>query len=194
MKVEIWSDIMCPFCYIGKRKFEQALEKFDQADKVEVKWKTSEEINVDHFTIEHSLDAFGFQTLEQVKSSGKSAGAVYDYIDNTPAKGLQYYRLVEYDLDGSATYFPIKSILFDELKKPVEVYPNIVVSSVTAYFKQSTFKQVQLIDAMGRVVESKAIIREQAEVRFYLAGRSAGVYYLKFVGDENTITERIIKR
>ena len=28
MKVEIWSDVMCPFCYIGKRKFEKALEQF----------------------------------------------------------------------------------------------------------------------------------------------------------------------
>ena len=30
MKVEIWSDVMCPFCYIGKRKFEKALEKSGQ--------------------------------------------------------------------------------------------------------------------------------------------------------------------
>ena len=29
MKVEIWSDIMCPFCYIGKRNFEAALKEFE---------------------------------------------------------------------------------------------------------------------------------------------------------------------
>lgn len=40
MQVEIWSDIVCPFCYIGKRKFEQALEKFPQKDQVEVVWKS----------------------------------------------------------------------------------------------------------------------------------------------------------
>jgi len=40
MKVEIWSDVMCPFCYIGKRRFEQALEKFENKDKVEVEWKS----------------------------------------------------------------------------------------------------------------------------------------------------------
>lgn len=38
MKIEIWSDIMCPFCYIGKRKFEKALEQFTNKDKVEVIW------------------------------------------------------------------------------------------------------------------------------------------------------------
>jgi predicted DsbA family dithiol-disulfide isomerase len=38
--VEIWSDVMCPFCYIGKRKFESALEKFEQADGVQVTWRS----------------------------------------------------------------------------------------------------------------------------------------------------------
>jgi predicted DsbA family dithiol-disulfide isomerase len=40
IKIEIWSDIACPFCYIGKRKFEQALAKFEHKDKVEVEWKS----------------------------------------------------------------------------------------------------------------------------------------------------------
>ncbi|HEK21729.1 DsbA family oxidoreductase [Mucilaginibacter sp.] len=40
MKVEIWSDVMCPFCYIGKRRFEAALQQFPHKDKVEVEWKS----------------------------------------------------------------------------------------------------------------------------------------------------------
>lgn len=42
MKIEIWSDIRCPFCYIGKRKFEMALEKFEHKSDVEVEWKSFE--------------------------------------------------------------------------------------------------------------------------------------------------------
>ncbi|MFN8514564.1 MAG: DsbA family oxidoreductase [Thermomicrobiales bacterium] len=38
MKVEVWSDVFCPFCYIGKRKFEQALAEFPHRDEVEVVW------------------------------------------------------------------------------------------------------------------------------------------------------------
>lgn len=38
MKVEIWSDVVCPFCYIGKRKFENALKDFAHRDDVEVVW------------------------------------------------------------------------------------------------------------------------------------------------------------
>jgi predicted DsbA family dithiol-disulfide isomerase len=40
MKIEIWSDVMCPFCYIGKRKFEKALEHFAHKEEVEVEWKS----------------------------------------------------------------------------------------------------------------------------------------------------------
>ncbi len=38
MKVDIWSDVMCPFCYIGKRKFEKALAEFENKDDIEVVW------------------------------------------------------------------------------------------------------------------------------------------------------------
>lgn len=40
MKVEIWSDVVCPFCYIGKRKFEKALEGFEAKEKVEIVWRS----------------------------------------------------------------------------------------------------------------------------------------------------------
>jgi protein disulfide-isomerase len=40
MKVEIWSDIVCPFCYIGKRHFESAMKSFENAADVEIVWKS----------------------------------------------------------------------------------------------------------------------------------------------------------
>jgi predicted DsbA family dithiol-disulfide isomerase len=40
MKVEIWSDIACPWCYIGKRRFEKALATFPHRDEVEVQWRS----------------------------------------------------------------------------------------------------------------------------------------------------------
>ncbi|AZK45426.1 DsbA family oxidoreductase [Paenibacillus lentus] len=42
MKIDIWSDFACPFCYIGKRKFEAALEKFPHRDQVEVGFRSFE--------------------------------------------------------------------------------------------------------------------------------------------------------
>ena len=40
MKIEIWSDVACPWCYIGKRRFERALATFDGADDVEITWRS----------------------------------------------------------------------------------------------------------------------------------------------------------
>jgi predicted DsbA family dithiol-disulfide isomerase len=42
MRVEIWSDVVCPWCYIGKRRFEEALASFPHRDQVEVVWRAFE--------------------------------------------------------------------------------------------------------------------------------------------------------
>src|SRR5690606_31453374 len=40
MRVEVWSDVVCPWCYIGKRRLESALEQFPHRDQVEVVWRS----------------------------------------------------------------------------------------------------------------------------------------------------------
>jgi predicted DsbA family dithiol-disulfide isomerase len=42
VKVEIWSDVVCPWCYIGKRRFERGLAAFEHRDEVEVVWRSFE--------------------------------------------------------------------------------------------------------------------------------------------------------
>ena len=42
MKIEIWSDIACPWCYVGKRRFEQALARFPQRDALQITWRSFE--------------------------------------------------------------------------------------------------------------------------------------------------------
>ncbi|SHH48785.1 DSBA-like thioredoxin domain-containing protein [Chryseolinea serpens] len=65
MKVEIWSDVMCPFCYIGKRKFESALSQFPHKDEVQVIWKSFQlapeiktriDKNIHQFLSEHKVE------------------------------------------------------------------------------------------------------------------------------------------
>jgi predicted DsbA family dithiol-disulfide isomerase len=40
VRIEVWSDVVCPWCYIGKRRLEAALERFPHRDKVEVVWRS----------------------------------------------------------------------------------------------------------------------------------------------------------
>jgi predicted DsbA family dithiol-disulfide isomerase len=73
MKIEIWSDVMCPFCYLGKRKFENALAQFAENEHIEVEWKgfqlnpalvTDTAISIQQYLSEHKG-----MSLEQVKQS-----------------------------------------------------------------------------------------------------------------------------
>lgn len=72
MKIDIWSDVRCPFCYIGKRKFERALEKFEHRDNVDVVW--------------HS-----FQLDPHLKT--QTGVHAYDYL--AKVKGITYEQAVE---------------------------------------------------------------------------------------------------
>jgi predicted DsbA family dithiol-disulfide isomerase len=40
VQVEVWSDVVCPWCYIGKRRLEKAIAQFEHADEVEVVWRS----------------------------------------------------------------------------------------------------------------------------------------------------------
>ncbi|MFT4837940.1 MAG: putative DsbA family dithiol-disulfide isomerase, partial [Nonlabens sp.] len=42
MLVEIWSDVVCPWCAVGKARFERALAQFEHADEVELRWRSFE--------------------------------------------------------------------------------------------------------------------------------------------------------
>ena len=63
MKIEVWSDIMCPYCYIGKLHYEKALEQFQYKDQVELEWKA-------------------FQLNPDLPNKGKGI-PVMDYLHNT---------------------------------------------------------------------------------------------------------------
>lgn len=72
MKIEIWSDVMCPFCYIGKKNFETALAQIPYNDKIQVFWK-SYQLDADLSKTEPTEAKDYFEkrgySLEQVEAS-----------------------------------------------------------------------------------------------------------------------------
>lgn len=88
MKIEIWSDIMCPFCYIGKRRFEEALATFEGKNDVEIEWKSfllSPELKTDPTKNIHQYLA------EHKNISLEEAKGMNDYVINMAAQvGLTY--------------------------------------------------------------------------------------------------------
>jgi predicted DsbA family dithiol-disulfide isomerase len=86
MQVEIWSDVVCPWCYIGKRRLERALGEFEHADEVEVTWR-SFQLNPDTLpgtavpTLEYLTKRYGPQAQEmtaRVAELAKAEGLDFD--------------------------------------------------------------------------------------------------------------------
>ena len=106
MKVEIWSDVMCPFCYIGKRKFEAALSAFPQKDSVQVVWR-SFELNP-NLNYQPERDAFSYiaeikgQTREwsvkvhdTMTKSAKSVGLEYNFDKAKITNSFDAHRVIQ---------------------------------------------------------------------------------------------------
>jgi predicted DsbA family dithiol-disulfide isomerase len=103
MKVEIWSDVTCPFCYIGKRNFESALSQFKGKDGVEIIWKSYELVpgikteaakNVHQFLAEHkgiSLEQ-SIKISDQVADIARQVGLVYNFHKAIPANSFNAHR------------------------------------------------------------------------------------------------------
>jgi predicted DsbA family dithiol-disulfide isomerase len=88
LTVEIWSDIVCPWCYIGKRRFEAALERFAHRDEVSVLWRSFEldpqaPVDPAGTSAERLAEKYGM-TLEQAH------GAQQQVTDLAAEEGLEY--------------------------------------------------------------------------------------------------------
>lgn len=106
MKIEIWSDVMCPFCYLGKRRLESALAQFPHGDEVEIAWK-SFQLNPDMETEPgKSINAYlaeekGWsleqtrQIHERLTKSAAEAGLLYDFDKAVVANSFDAHRLVQ---------------------------------------------------------------------------------------------------
>ncbi|MDN3586663.1 DsbA family oxidoreductase [Pedobacter aquatilis] len=105
MKVEIWSDVMCPFCYIGKRHFEKAIDKLPFKNEIEVEWKSyqlnPEYQNTNNETIYDYLSRSKGMPIEQAKQMTKqvvdmaaNAGLNIDFDKNIPANSFDAHRII----------------------------------------------------------------------------------------------------
>ncbi|SFE03020.1 DsbA family oxidoreductase [Flavobacterium phragmitis] len=105
MKIEIWSDIMCPFCYIGKRQLETALADFPE-NEFEIEWKS---FQLDPtITAQPGLDVYTFlaerkgMSLEQSKEMhngvaerAKSVGLDYNFDKAVISNSLNTHRIIQ---------------------------------------------------------------------------------------------------
>jgi predicted DsbA family dithiol-disulfide isomerase len=105
MLVEIWSDIVCPWCYIGKRRFETALEQFEHADDVQVRWRSFEldrnaPVRRQGRMAEHLASKYGMTVeqatarLEDMDRMAEKDGLTYDLARTQGGNTFTAHRLI----------------------------------------------------------------------------------------------------
>ena len=110
MHIEVFSDVVCPWCYIGKRRLEEALSRFDHADQVRVTYRSFQldpsSPDTSELGLEQMLAARYGRSIEQAKAmnaqvSAVAAGAGLDFrLDRArPANTIRAHRLIHYAAD-----------------------------------------------------------------------------------------------
>lgn len=106
MKVEIWSDIMCPFCYIGKRKFEAALNSLPEKDAIEVVWRSFQlnpglqyQPGKDSYTylaeIKGQTREWSVQVHQSLTETAKNVGLDYNFDITKITNSFDAHRVIQ---------------------------------------------------------------------------------------------------
>ncbi len=110
MLVEIWSDVVCPWCYIGKRRFEAALARFEHRDQVELRWR-SLELNpsapttgdtdlVHHLSVKYQVPpAEARAMMARITAAAAGEGLEYHLEDARPTGSFDAHRLLHLAAD-----------------------------------------------------------------------------------------------
>jgi protein disulfide-isomerase len=106
MKVDIWSDTRCPFCFIGKKNFEKALQSFVQNDNIEVNWhsfqldpKMKTDLSRNHYEYLSDIKGYSLQQTIQMHENliqiGKNAGIDFNFDEVKVSNSFKSQMLIQ---------------------------------------------------------------------------------------------------
>src|SRR5690554_1179443 len=106
MEINIWSDVRCPFCYIGKKNFEKALEQFPQKDQIKVVWRSFEldpslKTQPETSTVDYFVQSKGVsreqatQMLGHATNMAREVGLTFDFDKAVLANSFNAHRLIQ---------------------------------------------------------------------------------------------------
>jgi endoglucanase Acf2 len=151
-----------------------------QTAAVGLAWHTASEVNSARFDVQRSRDGNSFTTLGSVAARGTSTTtAAYTYRDAALPAGASplYYRLRQVDLDGTATYSPVRTVVLAKAGG-LALFPNPAHTTATLT-GASSGSTVQLLDALGRSVATATADEVGTAILTLPAGLPSGVYVVR---------------
>ena len=135
-------------------------------------WTTASEVNNAYFDVERSFDGVTFTKLGSATGQGtKATATTYAFADQNvglPSASLVYYRLRQVDVDGTATYSPVRTVSFGAMAVAgrASLYPNPAQASTTldlSALPATASYQLQILDATGRQLQRQLVAGGQAQ-------------------------------
>lgn len=146
------------------------------AEGVELKWSTTTEMNTNKFEVEQSINGITWKTIGAVLAAGNSTTEKqYHLLDINPSIGTNYYRIKQFDLDNQYTYSKIISVLIQESKKTISVFPNPAHDLITFYANEA--QEISLLTSNGKIVWKKNVLPGKIEVA--VSHLAKGLYILR---------------
>lgn len=116
-----------------------------QGNSALIKWTTSSENSSSHFNIERSTNGTDFTVIGSRKGAGTTSVAqYYSYTDYSPAGGTNYYRLVQYDLNGTLTITGPQVLNFNNNTQGLLVQTGQNIQEVAFYVNSATSGKAQV--------------------------------------------------
>lgn len=148
-------------------------------EEVQLIWETATELNNQGFAIERSNDARSWSSIAFVDGKGTTENASqYRHFDKKPLNGVNYYRLVQIDWDGTQSESKIVNASIDGKGSLISAFPNPVGNEVTLTCQDSDLLPMtyQVINTVGVVIEQGVIQSDQYHIK---SDRwAAGIYTL----------------
>ncbi|WP_186580657.1 DsbA family oxidoreductase [Aquibacillus kalidii] len=178
MKIEVWSDFVCPFCYIGKRRLELALDQFAHKDQVEIEYKSFElDPHAPKYTEKSIYESLAtkFGTSEEqviemnqgLIQQAAEIGLTYNYDDMKPTNTFDAHRLAKYaQTVGKESEITEKLLYsyFTESKNVGDIETLIEIAEIVGLDKNKTSEVLNNTDAFADKVRADQKQAQQHQI------------------------------
>ena len=165
-----------------------------------LKWVTATETQSHYFAVESSVNGNDFQVIATQEAAGESSTAIaYEFLDKDALAGTTYYRITQYDFDGSYSQTDVLALTRGEITfgiGSIQPIPANNVLTVKADFATATKAEVIVYTLDGKVVSNTQVdVTEGANsINLDVANMAAGMYFITVSNGVETATDKFVKQ
>jgi hypothetical protein len=160
----------------------------EQGGKVKLEWSTASEQNTSEFIIQHSNNGTSWNNIGVVAAAGYSSlVTTYNYVHTSPHAGVNYYRILQKDIDGRGTYSDVRTIRSGSASAPSYAVLTNPVENGLLQIRITSPTRISFHSSDGKMIWQKEFPAGNFPVN---VGNAKGMYFIR----SNEKTEKIIIR